>query len=292
MKNFACFNELSVRPLCTSEASVDQRIRNFLKMLKEVRNHTHITKVRLEGEMTTVMLTETMSLMDYLNSHTTNPTIRAMLGIFIHPQVDMDDDISLQRYLDTRTDLKYDDGSIRQADGFNAAYCQNTFCVGMESCAMWQKDFFDLLVSSNGKSNNINWLCVSSPNAFSEEPVFVNRKIAIDEWLQERNIELVESSLSPDQKPMDVEGDHGQHLLKEHAKMLNRHPYVEGVLTSLSFKPRSREYILSIKDDGIVDVVLWWEDAGYSMRVKTTGRNIVETKEIAAILRDRFGRGK
>ena len=52
MKNFACFNELSVRPLCTSEASVDQRIRNFLKMLKEVRNHTHITKVRLEGEMT------------------------------------------------------------------------------------------------------------------------------------------------------------------------------------------------------------------------------------------------
>ena len=74
--------------------------------------------------------------------------------------------------------------------------------------------------------------------------------------------------------------------------MLNNHPYVEGALTSLQFKPHSREYILKIYDDGLLDIVLWWEDAGYSMRVKTTGRNAAETKEIAKILREKYGRRK
>lgn len=74
--------------------------------------------------------------------------------------------------------------------------------------------------------------------------------------------------------------------------MLNNNPYVEGVLTSLPFKPKSREYILKVSDDGMVDIVLWWEDAGYSMRVKTTGRNAAETREIAKILKEKYGRRK
>ncbi len=89
-----------------------------------------------------------------------------------------------------------------------------------------------------------------------------------------------------------MEGDHGQCELKEHAKLLNRNPYVEGAMTSFPFKPHSREYVLKVYDDGFIDIVLCWEDAGYSMRVKTTGRNVAETKEIAKILREKFGRRK
>lgn len=89
-----------------------------------------------------------------------------------------------------------------------------------------------------------------------------------------------------------MEGDHGQRELKDHAKMLNCNPYVEGALTSLPFRPHYREYILRVYDDGMLDIVLWWEDAGYSMRVKTTGRNVAETREIAKILREKYGRSK
>ena len=46
MRYFACFNELSPLPLCNTEDEVEQRVRNFLLMLNEVRNHTGITKVR------------------------------------------------------------------------------------------------------------------------------------------------------------------------------------------------------------------------------------------------------
>ena len=292
MRCFACFNELSTQPLCASETNAEQRVRDFLLTFKEVRKHTGVTKVRHAGDMTTIPLTPTLTLQDYLNTHTTNPTVMALLGIFIHPQVDMDDDISLQNYFDTTAEVKIEEDSVIPADGFNAAYCQNTFCVGFESCATWQKDFFDLVVSSNGKKSDVRWACISSPQVYSTVGNDSRRKSAFDRWLQARNVELVESTLLPEQKPSDVEGDHGQHLLKEHAKMLNRHPYVEGALTSLPFQPHSREYVLKIYDDGLLDIVLWWEDAGYSMRVKTTGRNVAETKEIAKILREKYGRRK
>lgn len=292
MRYFACFNELSTQPLCASEADAGQRVRDFLITFRDVRKHTGVTKVRHAGDMTAIPLTPTLTLQDYLNAHTTDPSVRALLGIFIHPQVDTDDDISLQSYFDTTTDVKMEDESLVQADGFNAAYCQNTFCVGFESCATWQKDFFDLVVTSNGKQSSVSWACISSVRVYGSEGEDARRKSAFDEWLEARNVELVESTLRPEQKPSDVEGDHGQNLLKEHAKMLNNHPYVEGALTSLQFKPHSREYILKIYDDGLLDIVLWWEDAGYSMRVKTTGRNAAETKEIAKILREKYGRRK
>lgn len=292
MTYFACFNELSMQPLCTSEASAEQRVHNFLVMVKEVRKHTHITKVRHAGDMTTIQLTPTMTLQDYLNAHTKQPDVIALLGLFTPPQVDMDDDISLQSYFNTTTEVKMGDNVVTQADGFNAAYCQNTFCVGFKSCTTWENDFFDLIVTSNGKSRDVNWACISSPLIYSDEKESSYRKLAFDEWLLERNIKLVVTTLLPKQKPTDVEGDHGQHLLKDHAKMLNNNPYVEGVLTSLPFKPKSREYILKVSDDGMVDIVLWWEDAGYSMRVKTTGRNAAETREIAKILKEKYGRRK
>lgn len=292
MTYFACFNELSTQPLCASASNVEQRVHEFLNMLKEVRKHTSITKVRHDGDMTTIPLTQTLTLQDYVNAHTTNPAVMALLGIIIHPQVDIDDDISLQNYIDTTTEVKMENNVVTPADGFNAAYCQNTFCVGFESCATWQKDFFDLVVTSNGKKNNVRWVCISSSRVYSDEGEKTGCKSALDKWLQERNVELMESPLLPEQKPSNVEGDHGQHLLKEHAKMLNRSPYVEGALTSLPFKPYSHEYVLNIYDDGLLDIVLWWEDAGYSMRVKTTGRNVAETKAIAIILREKFGRMK
>lgn len=292
MKCFACFNELSTQPLCVSEENTEQRVRDFLIMFREVRKHTGITKVRHAGDMTSIPLTSTLTLQDYLNTHTANPVVRALLGIFTHPQVDTNDDFSLQNYFDTTAEVKMEDDNITPADGFNAAYCQNTFCVGFESCATWQKDFFDLTVTSNGKKSNVSWVCISSPQVYITDGNDTSRKLAFDEWLKARNVELVQCETQPKDKPTKVEGDHGQHLLKEHAKILNRNPYVEGVLTSLPFKPHSREYILKIYDDGLLDIVLWWEDDGYSMRVKTTGRNAAETKEIAKILREKYGRKK
>lgn len=294
MKSFACFNELSISPLCASESAVERRIRRFLEVLRDVRKCAHITKVRHNSDMTTIMMTDCLSLQDYINNHTTDVVVRALLGVFTHPQVDMADDVSLQNYFDTKTSVILGDGGrLESADGFNAAYCQNTFCVGFESGEIWQKDFFDLEIISNGKSKNVTWVCVSSPFESDCECEDINlRKQKFNDWLKERNVELVESEFLPEQKSIKVDGDHGQFELKEHAEKLVRNRYVDGVLTSLKFRPKCRDYVFRITDDGLVDVVLFWEDAGYSMRIKTTGRNVAETSEIANLLRKEYGKGR
>lgn len=292
MKNFSCFNELSIQPLCDSDDAADQRIRNFLLMWQEVRNHTGVKKVRHDGDMTTISLTQTMTLQDFINAHTKDPAVIALIGVFIHPQVDIDDDISMQNYIDTSASVKFGVGDISSADGFNAAYCQGTFCVGFESDAVWQNDYHNLIITSNGKVVDVNWACISKPFAKSTTPNISERKEAFDNWLQGVNPVLLDTSLHPSEKSIDLRDDHGKKELDEHAKLLLQHQNVEAILTSLPFKPKSRNYISKITNDGFVDVVLWWEDAGYSMRVKTTGRNAAETREIAKLLKEEFGRQK
>lgn len=86
-----------------------------------------------------------------------------------------------------------------------------------------------------------------------------------------------------------MRNDHGKDLLEEHAKRLLRNQYVNGVVNSLPFNKKSKRYILQVKDDGIINIVLYWTDAGYGMAIQTTGRNIRETKLIAEILEKEYG---
>ena len=290
MRNFACFNELSIQPLCTSEDAVEQRVRNFLLMMDEVRSHTDVRRVRHDGDMTTISLTSSMTLQDYINTHTKDPAVIALFGIIIHPQVDMADESSLLSYVDTTVDVDLGNGNLIKADGFNAAYCQGTFCVGFESCNTWLNDFYQLSVTSNGQQKSVTWACISSPLVYSTEQQHAHRQPAFEQWLQQINLVLVSSVKQPHEKSIDLRDDHGKKELEEHAKLLCQHKNVEAVLTSLPFKPKTRNYIDNITDDGLIDVVLWWEDAGYSMRVKTTGRNVVETSEIARLLKEKYGR--
>ena len=85
MTSFACFNELSIQPLCVLETDAERRLRNFLVTLKEVRKHTNIKKVRHAGNMTTIQLTSNLTLQDYLNAHTKQTEVIALLGIFVQP---------------------------------------------------------------------------------------------------------------------------------------------------------------------------------------------------------------
>lgn len=291
MRNFACFNELSIQPLCCSEEQVKQRVKDFLLMWQEVRGCTGVKKIRHESAMTMISLSQSLSLQDYINEHTRDAAVIALLGTFIHPQVDMEDDASLQNYFDTSVTIKMDEETSVTADGFNAAYCQGTFCVGFNSDVVWKNDFYDLTVTSNGKSTDVRWACVSSPFVDATPEEIETRKSVFGEWLRQFNpLTLVNSNSRPQDKPVSLRSDHGQKELEEHAKLLTQHENVEAILSSLSFKPWSRHYIDKITDDGLVDIVLWWENAGYSMRVKTTGRNAAETREIAKLLKEKYGR--
>lgn len=293
MNKIVCFNELSAQPLCHTEAEANARLRNFIALIREVRNHTEITKIRHSEDLTSIHLMEGMTVQDYCNAHIkfNDPVAIALISMFVKPQIDMDDDASLQRYLDTDTELHHSDGRLQSAEGFKAAYCQGTFCVGFDSDPLWRDDFFNLHVTSNGKTKEVEWACISSLDFYSLDPQHRHRKPRFDLWLQGiRPITLLSSTKAPKDKEIELRDDHGKDKLLAHAKMLCNHPNVEGILTSLSFKPRAKTYIDKITDDGLVDIVLWWETPKVSMRVKTTGRNSTETKEIARLLKEKYGK--
>lgn len=288
---FACFNELSEQPLCQTEADAVQRLHDFATLFREVRGHTSVKKVRHADYMTSISLTDTMTMQDYCNAHINEPLAILLMSSFIHPQVDLDDDNSLQSYLDTTTMVHFPNGNNIIGDGFNAAYCQNTFCVGFVSDSLWNDDFFNLTITSNCQSKEVIWACISSLQFYSSLPEHQHRRPAFDRWLQQLDpVVLVSSNQDVANKLINLRDDHGKAELTAHAKLLCQHQYVEGILTSLAFKPHARNYIAKIYDDGTIDIVLHWEDEGYSMRVKTTGRNAIETREIAKILRAKFDR--
>lgn len=103
-------------------------------------------------------------------------------------------------------------------------------------------------------------------------------------------IELIKSPLSHDEKTINLRSDHGSDILLEFAKKIVRSAYVEAIINSLPFNPHTSRFIRNITKDGLIEIVLHWEDAGYGMVVKTTGRNYRETETIAKILDADYGK--
>lgn len=287
MRNFACFNELSINPLCKTEKEAEQRVKDFFDLFRGLREHSGINKVKHNGYMSSIGLMPNMTMQDYCNSHMRDTRVIALLGIIIPPQVDEDDETSLQKYINTTTEVDLGNGKKAFSDGFTAAYCQGTFCIGFLSDPLWNNDFHSITVSSNGVKRDVLWPCISSVSFLNNK----NRVSLFDSWNNQfRPIVLVKSKLKPESKSISLRGDHGKDKLDYHAKLLRNSPYVEAILTSLPFQSHSKSYIKNITDDGLVDIVLWWEDEGFSMRVKTTGRNAAETREIANILKEKYGK--
>ena len=283
--NQICFNNLSIFPLCTSNAEIEDRMDKYILTLKSAGLHG-IKKVRYAGDLTSVRLSDEYSVQDYCNTRIKENGAILVLSMATKPQVPEDDDNVLEDYLETKTSVLGDDETV-EADGFNAAFCMGTYCIGFASDAFWTKLQYQIKVSNNGSDEQYVWYCVSVPEHYEN--------VDFQEWIEQRlPLDLQTSKLTPDKKPISLRDDHGKDKLMEHARNLLNSPYVESVLTSLPFNSFTKAYIDKQSDfaHGLIDVVLFWEDKGYCMRVKTTGRNIRETIAIAEFLSKRYGRGK
>ena len=272
-------------PLCTSDAEIEDRMEKYILTLKSA-GLQGIKKVRYSGDLTAVRLSDEYSVQDYCNTRMKESRAILVLSMATKPQVPEDDDNVLENYLEAQTCV-IQEGNPIDADGFNAAFCMGTYCIGFASDVFWSKLQYQINVSSNGETEHHVWYCVSIPEHY-DNAVF-------QEWIERRlPLDLRTSILSPDKKPVSLREDHGKDKLMEHARNLMNSPYVEGVLTSLPFHSFTKTYINKQSDfaHGLIDVILFWEDKGYCMRVKTTGRNIRETIAIAEILSKRYGRGK
>lgn len=132
---------------------------------------------------------------------------------------------------------------------------------------------------------------------FKEDDMLDVRNIYDEETLQYHStwlnslkpIQLVKSLLSPSEKKIKLREDHGKDVLQEFGERLVKSEYVCGIINSLPFNSHRRKFISSIKEDGMIEIVLPWTDQGLGLVVQTTGRDIRETTKIAQLLKDEYG---
>ena len=280
--NEVCFNELSVFPLCKDEKEAENRVKQFFDTLKVLYDQSGIKKVRYHEHFATLQLSDKMSILQYCQTHRNDSLTNLFLSTFTMPQVDEKDEPILEKYCDTRVEVHKGDEQLN-AHGFNAAYCQGTYCIGFKPEDFWAACLYPITITSDRESHETEWACVSHSDHI--------QSAAFTQW-QEATLQTTElqvCALSYDEKTITLRDDHGKDVLTEHARKLLRSPYVTGVINSLPFNRKITRYILQVKENGKLNIVLHWTDDGYGMAIQTTGRNIRETQEIAKILEKEYG---
>lgn len=113
--------------------------------------------------------------------------------------------------------------------------------------------------------------------------------IHIPEIQLKKGTELVKTDLLAEDKKISLRHDHGMEVLIEFSKRLTRCPYVVAIINSLPYNSFERKFIRKVRDNGLIEIVLPWTDKHYGIVVKTTGRNMDETKRIGEIINERYG---
>ncbi len=92
----------------------------------------------------------------------------------------------------------------------------------------------------------------------------------------------------PSRKIINLRDDHGKDILQAFSEKVCHSPYVKKIINSLPFNSKRTNPIRRTTDNGIVEFVLTWTDAGLGICIETTARNKAETNTIALHLQKQF----
>lgn len=164
-------------------------------------------------------------------------------------------------------------------EGLAWAYIRETLAVSFPVNTVWRKTSI-CLKKEKGAENSL----VLTNHASQLEHIAFHQA-----WIDLlKEIVLVETDMLPNQKKVNLRDDHGMDILNTFAQKLLQSPYVEGVINSLPFNPRERNFAKCAHSDGKIELVLIWTDEGFGMVVQSTGRNLRETEAIARILKEKY----
>ena len=280
------FNELTLTPLCSDETEVYKRVTQYARTFQAAQNELGTKMVRYADDLSSIKLSEDTNLMEFCKKYKREAGMIAILSSHVRPMIDSDDEEKTDSYIESSVSLSCDTGH-KEVEGLTVAYVYNVPTIGMVSLDFWSEVMHDVKVVSRGKELKVLWPCLTAPEHLQSDQ--------FKAWVQEHSeIELIATDLTYEEKVADIEAnlrdDHGKDVLIEHAMRLLHSEYVVGVLCSRPFAPNHRTYVKTILPDGLIDIVLFWDDRGLSMRVKTTGRNVQETAAVAALLQEKYSK--
>ncbi|MDM8549549.1 hypothetical protein QUF72_05705 [Desulfobacterales bacterium HSG2] len=266
------FNELSVSPLCETKTDCFHRLKEFIETYKAAEEFD-FNRIRFDEAFDQIVLSAGYTLNDFCNENRTWGIL--LRGLARYPFIDDDSDEE-ERFIENTFFIK-ENGEKLKTYGLAAAYLYSTIGIGFAADRYWAKLTHTLVIE--GKEKRLTTvLCASKPVHFEAEE--------FQQWLAENTeIELTESAES---KKISLRKDHGSDTLLKFAKKLLKSPYVISVINSLPFNPGERNFIKKIYPTGNIEIVLTDTDMGLGMVIRTTGRNLRETRRIAKIISSQY----
>lgn len=278
------FNELSAYHKQSDEYAANSIMVQLIKTCKESMGFD-FTRMRVRHDFELLILTENYRILDWLNNSKVNRIYKDfLLSIKRYPYIEDGDEAMENQFISNYYYFNENDNSglnRKEVEGLAVAFLLNTLSISFASHRIWEKTEIELIETSEDAEKTVNVRHISK-----DRNLEVHR-----EWLEEnRPILLIESDILPEIKKIKLRDDHGKDILREFAVKLNNSPYIIETLNSLPFNPKDQNFIKRCYPDGKIEVVLTWTDEGFGIIIQTTGRNLQETKYIADILNENYGK--
>lgn len=278
------FNEISFLPFTNNEVILKEQFINMLKLYdktKEQYGYKHLIfpattgEIKVTADKTFVQWAYSIPHQGDKNKVLSVPFVRPFANEVLEEKVK-----ELHKYYYTN-----EEADIKEKDciGLPTAYFKKKIAISLASHKCWatSKIVFKEIINDNLETKDV------SVHNISDEAHLVESSIK-DKLMYSGKLELQETELDTEKKKMSLSDDHGKDKLKAFSKKVLKSKYVVSVVNSLPFNPTDINLIRQIYADGKIELVLYWENAGYGIVIQTTGRNYRETEAIAEILKKKF----
>ena len=278
------FNELSFR-----EFKDDYSLLNSFVELGEIfekaKNKYGYSHILFPINLSVLPASIDKTFSEWLNSFPTNKINKILPIIFKKPFTEEylgDRSGQLSNYYFVSPTLNIEQ---EYCDGLATADIMGIPAISLANHIEWEKDKLVIYLETENEPlpievNNLSTEKILFSDSFND----FSESIAI--------IDLQPSILSIAEKRQNISlrDDHGKDVLQKFAERLIHNEYINGVINSLPFNSHTSRFIKSVYKNGLIEIVLHWEDEGFGMVIESTGRNFRETNEIAKIIRTQFDR--
>lgn len=273
------FNELSIAP-AADKYTANGRLIVFAEAVGEARKRG-FTHIRSHCATNQIALAEGYTLFDWLNSKDVPKNYRDyMYGVIILPFIKEGDVEVEEQYVEANyyfEDKEAGTGKIACL-GLASAYLYETLSISLPTLPVWERHKLPVIIEKAAQAS-----LASVYNIFSTASLNVPEIVDFVERAKE--VTLTETSIPPSEKIIHLSDHHGVKELQEMCNLLKNCPYVEEMRST---HWGGNRFIRRVDKTGFVEIVLFKMKRRYALLVKTTGRNLRETKKIANILDEQY----
>lgn len=221
-----------------------------------------------------------IELLDYLK-RIPGISERDLMGFFhgfFRPPFEKDNMSTAEEDKFLSSNLYFED---KQSIGLQWAYTYDTLAFSLLTNDKWNRDSITVIDKSDENKSILIHHAATVANIDAQKA-----------WIDSlKDIELEKTALMPEQKLFNVSGTHhGNDKRRLFWDKIRNNEYVVSCITSTENHSCDRSLIHEVYNNGKIELVLYWEDSGYSMLIQTTGRNYRETKKIADIIAEKYSK--